>query len=58
MSDQTQTRPGTCPSHGIVEAERRMPRPAWPFALYAIRRLLAARRPYRCPDCNAPARTS
>jgi hypothetical protein len=54
MPDRTETRPGSCPTHGTVRAERQMPRPGWPYAVYAIRRLLAARRPYRCPQCNAP----
>jgi hypothetical protein len=58
MSDQNETRVGTCPTHGIVRGERRMPRPGWPFVVYALRRLLAARRPYRCPDCNMPVTTS
>lgn len=54
MPDQTETRTGTCPTHGTVQAERQMPRPGFPFVVYAIRRLFAARKPYRCPDCGAP----
>jgi len=57
MPDQTETRTGTCPTHGTVQGERRMPRPGFPFVVYAIRRLLAARQPYRCPDCGAPVTT-
>ena len=51
--NQVETRTGTCPTHGSVQATRTMPRPGFPFVVYAIRRLLARRRPYRCPDCGA-----
>lgn len=52
--NQTQTRTGTCPTHGSVEATRELPGPSFPFFVYAIRRLVAGRRPYRCPTCGAP----
>jgi hypothetical protein len=58
MPDRVETCTGTCPTHGSVRAERRMPRPGFPFILYAIRRMLAAKRPYRCPDCRTPVVTS
>lgn len=58
MPDQTETKTGTCAEHGTVQGERRMPRPGFPFFVYAIRRLLAARRPYRCPDCGSPITTA
>jgi hypothetical protein len=58
MADKTETLTATCPTHGIVQAERRMPRPYFPFVVYAVQRSLAAKRPYRCPDCGAPATTS
>ncbi|HUZ98005.1 MAG TPA: hypothetical protein VMU74_01470 [Gaiellaceae bacterium] len=51
--NKVETRSGTCPTHGAVQATRTMPSPGFPFALYAIRRLVASRRPYRCPDCGA-----
>ena len=53
MATQTQIRTGTCPTHGTVEATREMPRPGFPFVIFAIRRLVASRRPYRCPTCGA-----
>ena len=53
MATQTQIRTGTCPTHGTVEAMREMPRPGFPFVVFAIRRLVASRRPYRCPTCGA-----
>jgi hypothetical protein len=51
--NQVETRTGTCPTHGTVQATRTMPRPGFPFVVYAIRKLVASRRPYRCPDCGA-----
>ena len=53
MATETQTRTGTCLTHGTVEATREMPRPGFPFVVFAIRRLVASRRPYRCPTCGA-----
>lgn len=50
--NQVETRTGTCPTHGAVQATRTMPRPGFPFVVYAIRKLVASRRPYRCPDCG------
>jgi hypothetical protein len=52
MATETQTQTGTCPTHGTVEATREMPRPGFPFVVYAVRRMLASRRPYRCPTCG------
>ena len=54
MATETQTKSGTCPTHGSVEATREMPRPSFPFVVYAIRKTLASRRPYRCPSCGQP----
>jgi hypothetical protein len=53
MAKEIQTRTATCPTHGPVEATREMPRPGFPIFLYAARRLVAAKRPYRCPTCGA-----
>jgi hypothetical protein len=58
MASDTQTRIGTCPTHGTVQATREMPKPGFPFFVYAVRRLMANRRPFRCPDCGAPVTTS
>jgi hypothetical protein len=52
MPNQIETRAGTCPTHGTVQATRTMPKPGFPFLVYAVRRLLAGNRPYRCPDCG------
>ncbi len=53
MASQTQTKTATCPSHGTVQATREIPGPSFPFFVYAIRRLIANRRPYHCPTCGA-----
>lgn len=57
MATATQTRTGTCPTHGSVEATREVPRPTFPFVVYAIWRFIAGRKPYRCPICGAPVAT-
>jgi hypothetical protein len=54
VPEKIEIRTGTCPVHGTVAAERRMPRPSFPFVVYAVQRALAASRPYRCPDCGEP----
>jgi hypothetical protein len=53
MANETQTRTGTCPTHGAVEGTREVPRVAFPFFVYAFRRLVAARKPFLCPSCGA-----
>jgi hypothetical protein len=58
MPDKMQIRAGTCPNHGSVHAQRRLPGPTFPFLIYALRRQIAARRPYRCPDCSTPVVTT
>ena len=57
MASETQTRTGTCPTHGTVEATRELPKPSFPFFVYAVRRLVANRRPYLCPTCGAEVTT-
>jgi hypothetical protein len=58
MDSETQTRTGTCPTHGTVQAAREMPKAGFPVFLYAVRRLAASRRPYRCPTCGTAVTTS
>jgi hypothetical protein len=53
MASEVQTRTGRCPTHGTVEATREVPRPHFPFVVYGVRRLLANRRPFRCPECGS-----
>ena len=54
MATETQTRGGQCPTHGRVEATREIPRMAFPFAYYAVKRYLARNHPFRCPTCGTP----
>ncbi len=51
---ETETRPGRCATHGNVEATRQVPRMGFPFAYFAVRRAMARRRPYACPQCGEP----
>jgi hypothetical protein len=57
MATETETRAGRCPSHGQVEGTRQLPRTHFPFVVYAVRRYLAKRRPFRCPTCDQPIQT-
>ncbi len=54
MAKETQTTTGTCPTHGTVEATRDLPRVTFPPIYTAIKRSLAKRRPFRCPECGKP----
>jgi hypothetical protein len=55
-SSNTRTRPGHCPTHGEVTAERTIPTFKFPFVIvFLVRRLLANFQPYRCPTCGAKA---
>jgi predicted RNA-binding Zn-ribbon protein involved in translation (DUF1610 family) len=57
MATETQKLIGDCPTHGEVEATRELPRVTFPPLITAVRRSIAARRPYRCPECGAAVRT-
>ena len=57
MAIEVQTQSGRYATHGPVEATREVPRPHFRFFVYAVRRLLATPRPYRCPTCGAPVAT-
>jgi hypothetical protein len=54
MSDEVQTRTGSCDSHGTVEGTRDIPRIQFPWLVNAVRRAFAKRQPFRCPECGAP----
>jgi hypothetical protein len=52
----TRTRPGRCPTHGDVQAQKAVPTFKFPFVIvFLVRRLLAALQPYRCPACGTKA---
>lgn len=53
MATEVETRRGTCPSHGTVEATREMPGHGFPWAYHWVRRVIAGRKPFRCPTCGA-----
>jgi hypothetical protein len=51
------TRAGRCPTHGEVQAQKEMPTFKFPFVIvFLVRRLMAALRPYQCPQCGAKAK--
>jgi hypothetical protein len=52
-TDTIETRRARCAQHGDVDAQRVLPAMKFPFVYYAIKRALARRGPYRCPDCGA-----
>ena len=58
MATEVQTKSGRCATHGTVEATREVPKPQFPFVIFAARHLLAERRPFRCPTCGEPVTTS
>ncbi len=58
MASEVQTRSGRCETHGTVEATREIPRLGFPYIVYAVRRWLAKRRPFSCPQCGAPVQSS
>jgi hypothetical protein len=57
MATEVQTQAGRCSTHGTVEATREVPETGFPFVVYAIRRALAQRRPYLCPECGTAVQT-
>jgi hypothetical protein len=52
MAKEIQTQGGRCATHGTVTATREVPKMGFPFVVYAIRRAVARRRPFRCPECG------
>jgi hypothetical protein len=52
MTTEIQTQAGRCSTHGTVQATREVPEMGFPFVIYAIRRAVAQRRPFRCPECG------
>jgi hypothetical protein len=54
MATTTETRTGTCATHGTVQAERQLPKLTFPFVITAPMRYLAKRKPFRCPECGSP----
>ena len=53
IENETDTRPGSCPTHGEVRAARQVPKIKFPFVITGAARAFAALRPYRCPHCGA-----
>jgi hypothetical protein len=53
MAQEVQTQAGRCATHGTVHATREVPEMGFPFAVYAVLRAVAGRRPFFCPQCGA-----
>jgi hypothetical protein len=53
MPSEVETRTGQCPTHGTVEATRRLPEVTFPWIVNSVRRALAKRKPFACPTCGA-----
>ena len=58
MPKEIQTKAGNCPDHGTVEATRELPGTGFPYIVSAVRRSLAKKQPYRCPQCGTPVTTA
>ena len=52
MAIEIQTQRGQCAAHGSVEATREVPKMGFPFIVYSVRRTIAQRRPFLCPECG------
>jgi len=57
MATEIQTQAGRCSTHGTVQATREIPQMGFPYVVYAIRRAVAQRRSYLCPECGAAVQT-
>ena len=58
MATEMQTQSGRCPIHGDLDGVRHMPTSGFPWIYHAVRRMMARRRPFRCPNCGEPIETS
>jgi hypothetical protein len=54
MGREIETEKGKCDSHGAVNATREIPTISFPWIVNAVRRSLARRRPFVCPECGEP----
>ena len=52
MATEVQTQAGRCATHGTVQATREVPQMGFPYVVYALRRAIAQRRPFLCPECG------
>jgi len=57
MAIEVETKTGRCATHGQVNATRDMPKSGFPWIVNGLRRVVAGRRPFRCPTCDAPVET-
>lgn len=58
MPSEVETQSGRCPTHGVVEGTRDLPRVTFPWIVNYVRRSLAQRRPFECPTCGKALETT
>jgi len=56
VATETRTHTAVCPAHGTVEATREMPKPGWPYLVYAVRRHSRRGDPTAAPLAGKPSR--
>lgn len=55
LEQEIRTRQGSCPAHGQVTGEKRVPKLKFPFFVTAVARGAALLGPFRCPSCGVKA---
>jgi hypothetical protein len=58
MAVEVETQKGQCETHGTVEATREIPKFGFPWIVSGVRRSLARRHPFTCPECGEPVETA
>jgi hypothetical protein len=54
MAREVETQKGHCDTHGTIEATREIPTITFPWVVNAVRRSMAKRQPFLCPECGEP----
>jgi len=54
MGREVETEMGRCDTHGAVTGTREVPTISFPWIVNAVRRSMAKRRPFVCPECGDP----
>ncbi len=58
MKSEIERKTGECATHGRVEGTREIPRMSFPFIVYWFLRRNARKKPYYCPVCDEPLKTT
>jgi hypothetical protein len=54
MATEVETKQGLCATHGSVEGTRELPKLTFPWIVNTVRRSMARRKPFLCPECGEP----